>query len=331
MTNPLIGPANLQWLGMGKEGSSTYGSPAAVPTVWIPIVSPKWAPHITPLKDQALRGTMGMTSGQVAGVRYDTIDYQTYVYLDSVFQHMMNILGGPDAVTGASDPWTHTTSLLNNANAGQPTSWTLWLANDKECWQMAGCQLSSLGVEAKVADSLMGVTASWSGLPAVKVTAPTNTPPTNKPMPAWNSLLTIGGVATSQYSDIKLTMKRDTEPVFAANQTQSPYVIFVGGLTVSGDLTAVYQGYTGTVSDLANYLTNAQPILLFQCNPAGDAVHYAKWQHSTVAYDVSAISDNGKYIEVASTLEMLNNSTDATNGVTGPQLFRLLSPVSTAY
>lgn len=330
MANPLIGPENLQWLGMGRE-TTQFGTPAAAPTVWIPLIGPKWAPHQVPLKDQGLRGTMGATSGQVAGPRYDSIDYQTYGFIDSIMQHMMNILGGPDAVTGASDPWTHTSSLLNNANQGQPSSWTLWLANDKECWRMTGCQLSELDVEVKAADSLSMVTASWMGLPATIVTAPTNTPDTTKPMPAWNSVLTIGGVATSQYSSIKISMKRDNEAVFAAAGSQSPYVIFVGELTVNGDLTAVYQGYAGTVSDLSNYLLNSQPSLVLQVNPAGDAVHFAKWQHSVVAYDVSTISSNGKYLEVVSTIEALNNATDATNGVTGPQKFILTSPVSTAY
>lgn len=329
MANPLIGPANSQWMGMARE-TVAFGTPASVPTVWVPLISPAWAPHITPLKDQAFRGTMAATSAQVAGCRYDSFDYQSYVYLDSIFQHMLAMLGGPDAVTGASDPWTHTTSLLNSGQS-QPASWTLWLANDKECWQMAGCMMVGLDVETKVADSLAGITPSWFGLPATKVTAPTNTPETGKPFPAWNTLLTVGGVPTTQYSDIKLSMKRDAEAVFAANQSQSPYDIFVGAYTVAGDLTAVYQGNTASQDGLANHLANTQVPLLLQINPAGDAVHYAKWQHTNIAYDVAGIKDNGKFMEVSMTLEMLANATDATNGVTSQQLFKTLSPVSTAY
>lgn len=330
MAAPTIFPAGLQWAGLGKE--TTYGTPPAAPTVWVPLVGPKWKPNQTTLKDQAFRQSMAATHGQIAGVRYDTIDYATYPYLDSLFQHLMNIYGGPDAVTGAGDPWTHKTSLLNNAGNGQPASWSIWLSTGgAECWVMAGCQLMSLDYETKVSDSLAGLTASWMGLPAVVVTPPANTPTTKAPWPAWNSKLTIGGVVTTNYSDIKISFKRDGEAVFAANQTQSPYVIFVGELTVTGELTAVYLAYAGSPSDLANYLTNAQPILLLQTNPAGDAVHLGRFTHSDVAYDAVSVQDNGKYMEATSTLEMIGNTTDATNGGDSPGAFQLLSAVSAAY
>jgi hypothetical protein len=331
MANPIIFPTGLQWMGMGKEGASTYGTPAAAPTVWVPVVSPKHAPQQTMLKDQALRGSMGNLYGQVAGVRYDTLDYQTFLYLDSAMPHMMNILGGPDAITGGADPYTHKTSLLNNANAGQPTSWTIWLFNGSECWRMAGCQLAGLDIETKVLDSLAGLTPSWMGLPATIVTAPSNTPTTKLAQPAWNTTLTIGGTGTTNYSDIKLSMKRATSAEFGANGTQSPYVIFVGELTVTGSLLAIYRGNTVPVDDMSGYLANTQPALVLQNNPAGDAVHYAKFQHSQMAYDNVSIADNGKYLEVTANLEAVDNATDATNGGVSPQLFSLLSPVSAAY
>jgi hypothetical protein len=328
MTAPLIYPVGQQWLGMAKE--TNYGTPVATPTVWIPVIGPKFKPNQVALKDQALRGSMGGTYQQVAGVRYDQLDYSTNLYLDSVFQHMMNILGGADVVTGAGDPWTHKTSLLNTGN-GQPTSWTLSVVNGAECWQMAGAQQVSLDIETKVADSLAQLTPSWMGLPAVPTTAPTNTPTGKVPAPAWNTLLTIGGTPTTQYSDIKLSLKRENEAVFAANQTQAPYVIFIGGLTVTFDFTAVYQGYAGSVSDLANYLTNSQPAVVLQNNPAGDATHYAKWTHTKCAYDSASAQDNGKYMEVTASGEALLNATDANAGGLSPELFTLLTSVSAAY
>lgn len=329
MPNPLMYPANLQWLGVAFE--TTYGTAAAAPTYWVPLISPKWAPQTTPLKNQALYGDMAMTHGQVLAVRYDTIDYSTSVFIDLVMQHMKSILGGADVVTGAGDPWTHKTSLLNTGN-GQPTSCTLWLSTGgAECWRMTGAQLVSLDVETKVADSLANLTASWMGLPATVVTAPSNTPSTKAPMPSWNTTLTIGGQATTNYSDVKLTIKRENEAIFGAAGSQSPYAIFVGGCTITGAMTAVYQGYSATTSDMANFLANTQPILLLQVNPAGDATHFAKWQHTQVAYDPTSVQDNGKYMEVTSTFEAIANTTDANAGGQSPEQFILLTNVSAAY
>lgn len=330
MAAPTIFPAGLQWAGFGKE--TTYGTPPAAPTFWVPLVGPKWKPNQVTLKDQAFRQSMAATHGQIAGVRYDTFDYSTYPYLDSLFQHLMNMYAGPDQVTGSSDPWTHKTSLLNNASNGQPASWSMWLSTGgAECWVMPGSQCVSIDYETKVADSLAGLTASWMGLPATVATPPANTPTTKQPWPAWNSKLTLGGVSTTNYSDIKLSFKRDAEAVFAANQTQAPYVIFVGELTVMFDLTAIYLGYAGSPSDLANYITNVQPVAILQTNPAGDAVHLGKFTHSLLGYDSASVQDNGKYMEVTASGECLGNTTDASNGGDSPGKFELLTNVSAAF
>lgn len=334
MAGPTVFPANLQWLGLGKE--TTYGTAAAAPTAWVPLVSPKWVPHLLELDDTAFVGNMARLQQRVPGVRYDTIDYETFPLLDSTFQHFINIYGGADTVTGAGDPWTHKTSLLNTGN-GQPTSYTLWLSNGSECWRMTGCQQSSLDLETKVADSLASLNSSWMGLPATVVSAPSNTPSTAKPMPSWNTLLTIGGNASiGNYSDIKVSFKRDTEAVFGANATQSPYVIFCGEFSATWELTAVYLGYTGpTISDLQNYLTNVQPSIQVQINPAGDATHNVKWLSTVNGYDPDGvnISDSGKYIELSAKGEAIANSTDVigSNGGLSPSQVAMLNAVSTAY
>ena len=329
MTAPTVFPANLQWLGIGKE-STTYGTPPANPTVWVPLLDPKWVPHQTMLKDDSLRGDMAATHNQVQGVRYDTIDYKSYLYLDTLYPHMLNILGNPDTLTGSSDPWTHKTALLNTGN-GQPTSWTLWLSNGAECWRMTGCQASDVSIDLP-ADGMATMSASWMGLPATNVTAPANTPTTLKPWASWNSTITIGGGAAAVYSSAKLDYKRETAPIHTADGTQAPYVIFMGPLTATGELTAVYQGFAGTPTDLSNYLTNVQPTLLVQVNPVGDTTHFGKWQHTVVAYDSVEVSgSSGKWMESAAKWEAIANATDGLGSTLSPVQFSLLNAVSTAY
>lgn len=333
MANPLIFPANLQWMGLAKE--VTYGTAVSAPTIWVPVMAPKHVIHITQLDDKSYQGNMAELQNRVAGVRYDELTYDTFPMLDSAFPHYGGILGGVDTKTGVSDPVTHSTSLLNTGQA-QPNSYTLFLFNGAEAWQIPGAQLSQVEIETKVASDLAKTTATWMGLPATKMAvAPTNTPTTLVPEPSWNTTLTIGGTVTSNYSDFKLTFKRNVEAVFAASGSQVPYVIFVGALTVEGDMTAVYQGHGATVSDLANYIANTQPIIVAKVAPAGDATHFVQWTLSKAAYDTdgAAVSDSGKYMEIAVKFSGVANTTDVigSNGGKSPVQFEVLNAVTTAY
>ena len=314
---------------LGFKLETTYGTAVATPTHWIPLVDPKWKPVQSMLKDDALRGDMAATHQQVAGVRYDTIDYKTYLYLDTILPHMLNILGGVDTVTGAGDPYTHTIGLLNSGD-GQPKSWTLQLYNGAECWQMTGAQLVQAEFDVP-AEGLASSSYQWMGKPATKVSAPTNTPTALKPWAGWNTVITLAGSAAATYSSAKLTYKRETAPIHVADGTQAPYMIFVGPITVTGELVGVYPGEAGAPTDLANYLVNTQPALLVQINPVGDATHYAKWQHTTVAYDEVEVSGSaGKWMEVNAKFEAIANSTDAVTTGQSPAKFVCLTTVSAA-
>jgi len=321
-------PANLTWVGLAKE--TVPGTAEAAPTVWIPVLDPKWTPVQTMLKDDALRGTMATTFQQVQGVRYDTIDYKSYFYLDSLVHHVRNLLGGTDTVTGSADPWTHAFSLKNTGDA-QPPSYTAFLFNGSECWQMAGSQLVQGEFDIPAEGAPTG-SYQWMGFPAVKmVSVPTNTPTALKPWAGWNTTVTLAGTQAMVYSSVKLTIKRETAPIHTADGTQAPYAIFAGPITVTGELTGVYQGLAGAPTDLANYLANTQPALIVQVNPVGDTTHFAKWQMSVVAYDESAINGQaGKYLEVESKFEALANSTDAAGGGQSPLKFSLANTAATA-
>src|SRR5690348_370003 len=130
-------PSNLQWVGLAKE--TTYGTPVAAPTIWVPVdgSSVKYKPNLNTLVDQGLRGLMGTDFQQVPGMRYDTLAYKAYLYMDSVYQHFLSILGLPDTISGASDPYTHKTALLNAAgsNEAQPISFTAFYIDGDSCWQ----------------------------------------------------------------------------------------------------------------------------------------------------------------------------------------------------
>lgn len=320
-------PGNLQWIGAAVE--ATPGTAAAAPTVWIPAASPKLAPHIASMGDQALRGSMAKDFGNLLGGHYDELTYSTYLYADSAFLHFLAILGTADTVSGAADPWTHKTSLKNSGN-GQPATHTLFYADGTgQCFTLAGCQASQLKVTNKV-DGLVQLDADWIGLPAVVGAAPANTPTAAPPAPGWNSTITIGGTALTKYSEVGITYKRATEAVMTVNGSQSPSAIYCGELDVAFDLTGVYQG-SQTDNDWTNFLANTQPALVLKMAAAGDATHALTLQHSKVAYQDVSFEGTNKYLEIKSKAIGIANATDALGGGYSPALATLTSPQQAAF
>ena len=116
-------PGSQQWLGLAKE--TTYGTPVATPTMWIPVDTPKWEPKITPLVDQALRGMMGTDYGQTQGMRHDELSYKTMIYADTIFPHLLAILGGTDTVTSLTAP-TLTLGATSTTGGTLPAGATYW-------------------------------------------------------------------------------------------------------------------------------------------------------------------------------------------------------------
>jgi hypothetical protein len=319
-------PGNLQWIGIAAE--TVNGTAAAAPTVWIPASSPKLTPHIAQMTDEALRGSMAKTYGSQLGIRYDVLSYSTYLYADSAFVHLLSVLGTPDTVSGAGDPYTHKTSLLNSGSA-QPKSHTLFYADGTgQVFILAGCQNSNLKITAKV-DGLVALDVEWTGFPATNSATPANTPTTAPPAPGWNSVLTIGGTAMSRYSEVGITYKRATEPILAINGSQAPAAIYCGELDVNIDLTAIYQGTSDT--DWVAFLANTQPALTLKLAAAGDATHALTLQHSKVAYSDVSFSGSNKWMEIQSKCTALANPTDALSGGYSPALATLTSAASTAF
>lgn len=316
-------PGNLQWLGIAKE--TTYGVAAAAPTAFVPLVSPKYTPHVTVMTDDGLRGSMGKSYNAQQGMQYPELTYSTYPYLDSVFQHVLAALGNPDTVTGSADPYTHKTALLN---ASQPPGYTLWYNDGAgKCWQIVGARSNNLKLSAK-ADALATMDAGWIGLSATAVTPPSNTPTTQAPMPSWKSTITIGGTALQKYSQVDITIKRDTTAEAVINGTQAPGTIFAASLEVTGDLTGFYQGSTD--NDLTGLLQNTQPALVVTFAPGADATHSLTLQMSKVVY-TDASFDSGRIVQVTSKVTALANTTDALDSNYSPIQAIFTTPTSTAY
>jgi hypothetical protein len=310
-------PGNLQWFGIAKE--TTPGTPMASPSIWIPVDSPKRSPKVTQLVDTALRGTMAMQHQTVPGMAYEEVQYKTYLYPDSLYAHLIAMLGHTDTVSGSSDPYTHKTALYNGSGTdnAQPPSYTLFLyeMNGKVA-QIAGARMGDLKYEYK-ANDWATIDVTWDGMPALFITAPTNTPTALAPEPPTGVTITVGGVNLSDLSDIVVEMKRDTKPIPVLNGTNKPMGIYAGALTVSGSLTAIYQGTADT--NLTNLMANNQPAITVATLAAGDTTHPFTLQMSKVAYQTADPQpSNNSWMTIQSNYNAMGNATDAVDGIESP-------------
>lgn len=323
---PTFAPANLQWLGVARE--AVYGTPEAAPTLFIPVDTPAFHATIPPLVDTNIRGAMAVDYHQIGGMRFDTVSFKTNCYIDQVYFMLRALLGYPDQVTGAGDPYTHQTALQNTGNNGQPVSTTVfWADGSGKTQKMPGAQASTVKVTIKP-DQLVQLEVTFIGLPSTAIDTPTNTPTTALPWPSWNTVITLGGSASTVESELSFEYKRATEPIMTVTGTQSPYAIFAGPVNVSGSFTAVYQGITDV--NWVDFLANTQPVFKYRAAPAGDATHYLEVTHSVMAYDDVTVAGTNKWMEVKATVKGIANPTDAIGGLFSPAHVTLLNSTITA-
>jgi hypothetical protein len=324
-------PGTLQWLGLAKE--VTPGTAVAAPTMWIPVDSPKLSPKVTVLSDNNLRGVMATDFGSTQGMSYTELGYKTSIYADTIFPHLMAMLGGADVMTGAADPYTHKTSLLNTSDAthsAQPPTYTGFLyQGDGKVAQVAGMTASDLKFGFK-ANERNTVDVSWVGMPVQFIAAPANTPSTVAEMPPFTAAISIGGTAFPSSTGISIDIKRDVKPIAVLNGSQNPLTIYAGPVSVSGSIDAVYKGSADSL--LTGLLTNGQPAVTVSVNGQNDATHPLTLQMSKVRYDsADPAGSTTDWMTIAAAFTALANPTDALDGKLSPIQATLANAQSTAY
>lgn len=171
------------------------------------------------------------------------------------------------AVTPVTGPYTYAWSLLNSGS-GQPVSHTLthYLGPTATSGarQYPGACLSELGLKFNAESELFTWSGKATAFPSVALgSAPTANPTSILPIASWVTKIGIGGPASggtlvNTVTDGELTIKREVTPYYTATNSQSPYIIQRGGLSVEGKLNF---GAVADESALLYMLNNTQPQL----------------------------------------------------------------------
>ena len=312
------------WMGIGKE--TVYGTPVA-PGFFIPMMSPKWKPTLKWLPDNSMVGSPALPRDEVPSVRFDEFSMKHNLYMDSIGNELLGILGAADAISGTG-PYTHLFKLLNNGAVGsQPPSYTIGYFDSFTQRQLTAGRMASLDLSWS-ADGAVEVTPTWICNPETDVTNLTNTPTTASFVPGWDIVITIGTTQSLIMVSGSINITRGTASIFTSSGSQSPHLNFAGPITVKGKAKFLVEaglvnffGATGMTRDqLPVIVTFTEPV-------SGNTLALT----STNAQFINPVIDPGqKYLQADVEWTAVCDTTDAVSGIS-PLKATLINSQSSAY
>jgi hypothetical protein len=165
---------------------------------------------------------------------------------------------------------------------------------------------------AGTVDQLLGIKLTGeSFLSQVAGTAVTNVTTNSRPLPNWNSTVSILGTNITQIGNYTLTPKRGTQVYWTLQGTQTPDIIARGPLTMDG---TIEWEPTQTEQPLDMMLLNAQgPMVITATNagiPNAGAPFTLTFTMSQVANIKSKIVGHGIAIGYQNSFECVSNASD---------------------
>ncbi|MHB8573540.1 MAG: phage tail tube protein [Candidatus Dormibacteria bacterium] len=302
--------------GFGKE--STWGTGVA-PTFGMAITGPKPKDDIKALYDDGLRGSPAKDFAYFPGVRQAMFDGDSLYYPDDTPNLLMAILG-TDAVTGAG-PYTHALTA-----ALTPPSYTIsdFLGiTGSNSRQYAGCYLSELSFKWAT-DADLKVSFKWGGKASTLIAQPTEAYTALTAVAGWQAALTLGGSSDTRLIDAEVTIKRQLEAVWGANNSQDPTAFVPGPLEVSGKLTVAPDDFT----EYAYYTGNTQPTASILFTAGANTLTL---QMTKTAIEAAQFETGKTFHTLPLSFKAIANSTDGTASILSPIKAIVVNSRSTTY
>lgn len=299
-------------LGIALE--AVRGTAAAAPANFIPVKGMTPAEMVPPLKDESWRGSMAKTYGAAPGPQHATYGAAGNIFADTFGYLLVGMLGN-DAVTGAAAPYAHAVTL-ENGGTGQPPSYTYFDLNGLEANAYAGGIVTDLTIKL-ASQALAEYTATLVMQSFASGVAPVTSYGGLPPMPAYKTVVTLGGAASPRNTDVEINIKRTGDPIITLNNTTGAYTIFAAGdLVVTGKIMQVYE--VSTLRDI--YRTGATTSVDLALAIGAGATTQNLGLHCSNAYLTKADVARGKsYVELDCDFEGIATPADAgPSGGAGP-------------
>ena len=287
---------SLSHLGLAVEVA--LGTPI-LPTAWMPIM--KFTPQddLVYVPDQGMRGQPAKTFGNYLGVESSSYQVDGMVYPLS-FGNILAAFFGLDTVSGVA-PYVHTFSTLGT---GLP-SFTISDYYVAQARQWAGSRCDSLQIKFTPEAGLQ-FTAKYIGFLSVTYVVEATTTFEVEPFfLGWQAALMLGGSSNNKLISYTLNLTREkSAAVFAANNSQTPYDIFMGDVVGEYSLEFVMN------DDTEYALALAQGVKACSVTFTQDATHILKLTSTSIQFTKPTIDRSGPYVVCTIDGEANWNSTD---------------------
>jgi hypothetical protein len=185
------------------------------------------------------------------------------------FTHKWAALNSPLGYGGTygAQPPTHTlTDVTNIVNVMTNATYGTAPTNTYGARMYPGAVLKSLDFSGNAEQLLNIKMAGETWLSQVAGTAVTNVTTNSRPLPNWNSTVSILGTTVTQIANFTLSAKRATKVYWTVQGTQTPVIIARGPLTMDG---AVSWDPVQSEQPLDMMLLNAQGPMVITASNAG--------------------------------------------------------------
>lgn len=305
---------------MGGGYETTPGN-GVVPTFYLPVhtITPK--DTVTQLVDKAWRGSAVDAYDVVAGMITGEVGFDGDVYLDTI-GHLLAGMMGDIVETGSGAPYTHTFNLLNSGEA-QPKTQTLtdfYAAGTRE---YASAMYSELDFKF-TPDALLTYSAKTMSYGSATATTPTPSFSAVEVLPAWTGVAKIGGSVYAEMEDAEIDIKRQVVAIKTINNSQVPYAIFSGVMSVEGKATLVMEDDTY----LTDYLSATKTSLDFVFTQStGNSIEF---NMNKANFSAAAIQRTKEYVQIPVSFKAYGNSTNVgSSGGYGPLTVTLINSIAT--
>jgi hypothetical protein len=305
-------------LEIGPE--ATAGTVAAT-LIAVPVTNIAAKNTVTQLVDKGWRGSAVDSYDVVAGMITAEVDFDGDVFLDTIGYVLAGMFGDVQE-TGSSAPYTHTFNLLNSGTT-QPLTHTILDYYAAGTRTYSSARYSELDFKFSP-DALLTYSAKAMSFGGVTGTAPTPSYTSVEVLPAWTGVVKIGGSAYAEMTDAEINVKRSVTAIKTINNSQTPYAIFAGVMTVEGKATLVMEDDTY----LNEYLNATKTTLDFTFTQSvGNSIEFNLAKANLTAADVQ----RGKeYVELPISFKAYGNSTNVgTSAGYGPLTVTLTNSVAT--
>jgi hypothetical protein len=238
----------LGHLGVAME--TTYGT-AVPPVYYVPYNTIKVEDDIKKILDDGKRGILTKDFNSYDGAKSGTVEIDSMAYPD-VLGFFLKAIFGQDTVTGSASPYSHKFTVANTLCP----SVTIQDYNTVTERQYAGGLVSELGFKF---DSSKEVSMSAKMISKASVTATQTTPTilTTDPFLGYTATLKIGGTPNLNLISGEVTVKREAQLIFSANNTQQPTKYVTARCEAEGKLVLDIEDET----EFLLYLNNTKPTL----------------------------------------------------------------------